>query len=364
MTRQDEIDRKVIGNCAGLRFLVLDELHTYRGRQGADVALLVRRVRERLSPEHLQCIGTSATMASEGSLEDKSRVVASVASKLFAADDPGEQRHRRDPRAGHRSRRRPPSRFADALGRGHRRRDPVEHLRRRARGRIRSPSGSRRRLGISWSEVDQRWVRARPLTVTEASSAGGGFRARPEPACQRALRELLLVSSAARDGADRRPDGERPELLRVQAAPVHLRRRPRLRDARGARAAHGHRRRAAVPARRRRRSGSTRCTSAATAATSTTRSGSSTEGGDRRFLARDIDDAPPKRPEDDADAAGDAEDDEPTARSSASSRPTPRTPDFTFADRDEDYPETWLEFDAAGNPRLKSHYREARARSR
>ena len=32
----------------GLRFLVLDELHTYRGRQGADVALLVRRVREAL----------------------------------------------------------------------------------------------------------------------------------------------------------------------------------------------------------------------------------------------------------------------------------------------------------------------------
>ena len=76
MTRQEEIDRRVIGNCAGLQFLVLDELHTYRGRQGADVALLVRRVRERLQPEKLLCIGTSATMASEGSLEDKSRVVA------------------------------------------------------------------------------------------------------------------------------------------------------------------------------------------------------------------------------------------------------------------------------------------------
>ena len=88
MTRQDEIDRRVIGNCAGLRFLVLDELHTYRGRQGADVALLVRRVRERLAPERLQCIGTSATMASEGSLEDKSRVVARVASKLFSIDIP------------------------------------------------------------------------------------------------------------------------------------------------------------------------------------------------------------------------------------------------------------------------------------
>ncbi|MCL2726736.1 MAG: DEAD/DEAH box helicase, partial [Polyangiaceae bacterium] len=76
MTRQDELDRKVIGNCQGLRFLVLDELHTYRGRQGADVALLVRRVRERLSHERLQCIGTSATMASEGTAWNKQEVVA------------------------------------------------------------------------------------------------------------------------------------------------------------------------------------------------------------------------------------------------------------------------------------------------
>ena len=85
MTRQDALDRRVIGNCAGLRFLVLDELHTYRGRQGADVALLVRRVRERLSPGRLQCIGTSATMASEGSQQHKNQAVAQVASKLFAA---------------------------------------------------------------------------------------------------------------------------------------------------------------------------------------------------------------------------------------------------------------------------------------
>jgi ATP-dependent helicase YprA (DUF1998 family) len=71
MTRQDELDRQVIANCEGLQFLVLDELHTYRGRQGADVAMLVRRVRERLAPDGLQCIGTSATMASGGTaMED------------------------------------------------------------------------------------------------------------------------------------------------------------------------------------------------------------------------------------------------------------------------------------------------------
>jgi len=91
LTRQDVLDREVIDHCTDLRFLVLDELHTYRGRQGADVALLVRRVRQRLQAERLQCIGTSATMASEGSQEEKNRVVAEVAAKLFdAAIEPGD----------------------------------------------------------------------------------------------------------------------------------------------------------------------------------------------------------------------------------------------------------------------------------
>ena len=64
LTRYEDIDRQVVSNCAGLQFLVLDELHTYRGRQGADVALLVRRLRERFKTEDLICIGTSATMSS------------------------------------------------------------------------------------------------------------------------------------------------------------------------------------------------------------------------------------------------------------------------------------------------------------
>lgn len=82
MTRQDDKDKAVIRNAKGLRFLVLDELHTYRGRQGADVALLVRRVREALS-DNLQCIGTSATMATEGTEQAKNERVAEVASRLF-----------------------------------------------------------------------------------------------------------------------------------------------------------------------------------------------------------------------------------------------------------------------------------------
>ena len=66
LTRTDE--RQLVAQAQDLRFLVLDELHTYRGRQGADVALLCRRVREACSAERLQCVGTSATLAGEGTL--------------------------------------------------------------------------------------------------------------------------------------------------------------------------------------------------------------------------------------------------------------------------------------------------------
>jgi hypothetical protein len=84
MTRQNELDRAVISNAQGLDFIVLDELHTYRGRQGADVAMLMRRVRDRLCHDHEPvCIGTSATMASEGEDADRATAVASVASRLF-----------------------------------------------------------------------------------------------------------------------------------------------------------------------------------------------------------------------------------------------------------------------------------------
>lgn len=72
----------------GLEFLVLDELHTYRGRQGADVALLVRRLRERCGNPNLLCIGTSATMiaADTSTPEERRFAVAEFASKLFGAE--------------------------------------------------------------------------------------------------------------------------------------------------------------------------------------------------------------------------------------------------------------------------------------
>lgn len=48
LTRQDGLYFKVIENARDSKLVVLDELHTYRGRQGANVAILVRRLRDEL----------------------------------------------------------------------------------------------------------------------------------------------------------------------------------------------------------------------------------------------------------------------------------------------------------------------------
>ncbi len=68
-----------------LKFLVLDELHTYRGRQGADVAMVIRKLRQRCGHD-LLCIGTSATMSTEGDRSQRRQTVAGVASKLFGVE--------------------------------------------------------------------------------------------------------------------------------------------------------------------------------------------------------------------------------------------------------------------------------------
>ena len=85
MTRP--LERRLIERARGLRFVVLDELHTYRGRQGADVALLMRRVRNRLevTGQPIQFVGTSATMASGGAFEEQQQQVAQVSSDIFGA---------------------------------------------------------------------------------------------------------------------------------------------------------------------------------------------------------------------------------------------------------------------------------------
>ncbi len=79
-------ERPLVRTMGKLKFLVLDELHTYRGRQGADVALLVRRLRQACGVPALQMVGTSATMSGQGSWLEQQREVARIASLLFGAE--------------------------------------------------------------------------------------------------------------------------------------------------------------------------------------------------------------------------------------------------------------------------------------
>jgi len=66
-----------------LRFLVLDEVHTYTGQRGADVACLVRRLKQHTQTTgQLRCIATSATVQS-GESEDAATLIADFAARLF-----------------------------------------------------------------------------------------------------------------------------------------------------------------------------------------------------------------------------------------------------------------------------------------
>jgi len=85
LTRPDE-RKQLIRAAQGMQFLALDELHTYRGRQGADVAMLIRRLRDQCASDDLQIVGTSATMASAGTIAERNAVVAKVATRLFGTE--------------------------------------------------------------------------------------------------------------------------------------------------------------------------------------------------------------------------------------------------------------------------------------
>jgi superfamily II DNA or RNA helicase len=76
-------DRILFRDQGVLRFLVLDEVHTYTGRRGADVAALVRRLKQHTDTiGRLRCIATSATVES-GEGESAAEAIAAFATDLF-----------------------------------------------------------------------------------------------------------------------------------------------------------------------------------------------------------------------------------------------------------------------------------------
>lgn len=77
-------DRHLFGpeQLGSMRTLVLDEVHTYSGRQGADVACLIRRFKEHAGAKDLRCIATSATIDSSDD-ESAGEATAEFTTDLF-----------------------------------------------------------------------------------------------------------------------------------------------------------------------------------------------------------------------------------------------------------------------------------------
>ncbi|WP_326603457.1 DEAD/DEAH box helicase [Rhodococcus sp. PD04] len=184
----------LITSAANLSFLVLDELHTYRGRQGADVAMLIRRLRGAVGARELQCIGTSATLAGPGTKAEQRRQVAELATKIFGTVIPPE----------------------NIIG---------ETLRRATTGQM-DPTALASRLGSSapstwealhtdplaiWTEQtfglreddEGRLARQLPTRLRDAAGALADQTGVDQTVCEDRLRELLLAGSRVRDDQGR-----------------------------------------------------------------------------------------------------------------------------------------------------------------
>ncbi len=183
-----------------LRFLVFDELHTYRGRQGADVALLIRRILSQCS-QPVTCIGTSATMVSGGSLPEQKTRIAEVATRFFGKAIPATQVVTETLERSISSGGIPSS----------------EELRQAIQADIpdtTDPDVLARHPVLRWlepsialREQDGDLVRQQPLQLVEIAERLSGASGCPEPECVNYLRELLhklSLANAAATSAGRR----------------------------------------------------------------------------------------------------------------------------------------------------------------
>ncbi|WP_454198091.1 DEAD/DEAH box helicase [Nocardia sp. Marseille-Q1738] len=198
LTRPEERAR-LVDAAKGLQFLVLDELHTYRGRQGADVAMLVRRVRDACESPNLQCVGTSATMASASSTADQQQEVARVATELFGTGvTPDHVIGETLDRATHGD-----SADATALAR--------DIHSGGVTGTYAELAGSalaawiETTFGLTSERDTGRVVRQRPAKVREAAAHLAGLTSTTVDECEPAIRSTLLTGSAAKHPETGRP---------------------------------------------------------------------------------------------------------------------------------------------------------------
>lgn len=199
LTRPDE-RKHLVRAARGLRFLALDELHTYRGRQGADVALLVRRLRDQCEAEDLQVVGTSATMASAGTTAERNALVADVSTRLFGS-------HVTPDRVIGETLRRATSDLtptSDTLGAAV---DAAGPRTRAYPAFVADPLACwvETTFGLDVEEGTGRLVRRAPTTVPEAAGTLAALTGRPVQRCVEALRLVLKEGSRVLQ-----PELERP----------------------------------------------------------------------------------------------------------------------------------------------------------
>ncbi len=190
------------------------------GPQGADVAMLVRRVRDACDARDLQCVGTSATMATDSGTENQARTVAEVASKVF--DTPIE-RHRV---------------IGETLTRstedgGF---DPVElavQIAQPPRGAtydelVANPLARwiETTFGVETEKGTGRLIRRRPTTVQKAATELAELTGMSGERCAEAIKTTL------RRHGDTAPGHQGPVPVRLPAAPVPVEGRHGLRVAR------------------------------------------------------------------------------------------------------------------------------------
>lgn len=199
LTRPEERDH-LITAAHDLRFLVLDELHTYRGRQGADVAMLVRRLRDACAADQIQCVGTSATMTTEGSEDERRRAVAEVAGRLFGV--PVSQAHV----IGETLERATTGDPGDVAAIAARIASGARDLDQEAFVADPLAAWVETQFGVHEDQTTHRLVRpARPSTVPEAARRLADLTGSPLESCMRAIQDTLQLGSRLTDPRTRRP---------------------------------------------------------------------------------------------------------------------------------------------------------------
>lgn len=85
MVRSKESNAFFQNKGSKISWIVFDELHTYRGRQGSDVAVLIRKLREKIDAKP-KFSGTSATMSSSLIESVRKREIADFGLKMFGVE--------------------------------------------------------------------------------------------------------------------------------------------------------------------------------------------------------------------------------------------------------------------------------------